>query len=180
MWVIGHGLWNSRATFAADAEGVEFRQSNFGILGLRVAKRLSVAFGNGRIMGADGQTGEHGLFGRPNRWIDYSGSPGKTASGHEIREGVTLLDHVNNPGHGSDAWASWHVRDDGWIGPSLTRHGPLWIQPGKALTCRYQLLVHPGECDPQACNQLADAFDAAPSLSLVASSRPHVRWEIAG
>ena len=40
--------------FRATGEGVEFRKSNFGVLGLRVAKSLSVVFGGGAITGADG------------------------------------------------------------------------------------------------------------------------------
>ncbi len=91
-----------QADFQATAEGVEFRQSNFGCLGVRVAKSLSVVFGGGRITGADGNVGEAALFGQPNRWVDYSGPiyQPKAAGGVTSKEteqaaevGLTLIDH---------------------------------------------------------------------------------------
>jgi hypothetical protein len=178
---LGAGAWSLelQSDFKAEAEGVEFKQSNFGVLGLRVAKSLSVVFGDGTLTGADGNTGEEALFGRPNRWIDYSGPTAKDANGDTLREGLTLIDHRANPGHGSDPWASWHVRDDGWICPSLTRHGPLLVEPTRPITCRYQLVIHSGECNAAKIEAVADAFDNSPQLSIQKGTKPHYQWEIA-
>ncbi|MEZ6136045.1 MAG: PmoA family protein [Pirellulaceae bacterium] len=179
---LGEGAWSLelQCDFKAEAEGVEFAQSNFGVLGLRVAKSLSVVFGAGKITGASGGVDEKDLFGRPNRWVDYSGPVGLNAAGEAVREGLTLIDHAGNPGHGSDAWASWHVRNDGWIGPSLTRSGPLLIAPGSPVTCRYALLVHAADCQPSAVDALADVFDARSLLRVQKGTSSHVQWEIAG
>ena len=169
-----------QSDFIAPAEGVAFRKSNFGILGLRVAKQLSVIFGKGVITGADGRIGEQALFGRPNRWIDYSGIIGYETGDQPVIEGVALIDHHANPGHGSDAWASWHVRDDGWIGPSLSRHSDVELVMGRALRCRYMLYVHAGTCDVQRLQSIADRFDVLPALEIRQGTRAHHQYEIGG
>jgi hypothetical protein len=173
-----------QSDFRATAEGVEFRQSNFGVLGLRVAKSLSVVFGGGVITGADGFLGEPDLFGKPNRWLDYSGPiysdlpTGSSISSETSRgpmvEGLTLIDHCLNPDHP----VSWHVREDGWIGPSLSRHRPLLVPRDQPLTCRYLLYAHSGGCNPERANQLADQFDASPPLRVQKGTRPHHQFEI--
>jgi hypothetical protein len=176
--------------FRCDAEGMAFRKSNFGVLGLRVAKSLSVVFGGGAIVGSDGNTGEVALFGQPNRWIDYSGPiaqaapapapapapvnaahPGETSP---VLEGLTLIDHRANPGHP----ARWHVREDGWIGPSLSREHDVPVVPGETLRLRYLLLVHSGAADPQQATRIADAFDARPALRIQKATRAHHQWSI--
>lgn len=170
-----------QSDFRALAEGVEFRKSNFGVLALRVAKSLSVVFGGGVITGADGQVGEAKLFGKPNRWIDYSGpvvrfSEGGSAGGAEpeVVEGLTLIDHLRNPEHP----AHWHVRDDGWIGPSISRQRSILIPRDQPLTYRYLLCIHPGHVNSAATEGLAKAFDDSAALRLVKSSRPHHQFEI--
>ncbi|MCA9126955.1 MAG: PmoA family protein [Planctomycetales bacterium] len=172
-------LWTLelQSEFQAQGEGVEFRQSNFGILGLRVAKSLSVVFGSGKILGADGNTGERQLFGQPNRWIDYSGPVGRV-NGKPMVEGLALIDHRSNPGHEPAAWAAWHIRDDGWIGPSLSRHGPVSVPTKDTLCCRYLLAVHEGDAPTADLNRLADRFDASKRLRLVERPKPHHQWAI--
>jgi hypothetical protein len=164
-----------QSDFRATADGVEFRQSNFGILGLRVAKSLSVVFGGGTITGSDGLEGEPDLFGKPNRWIDYSGpvyiEPAPTNS---VVEGLALIDHAQNPNYP----AKWHVREDGWIGPSISRDKSILVPRERPLTSRYLLYVHSGACDPAKTNSLADLFNASPSLRLRKASRPHHQFEI--
>ena len=161
--------------FLATAEGVEFRKSNFGVLGLRVAKSLSVVFGGGKITGADGFEGEPDLFGKPNRWIDYSGPIYTDANiSQPTVEGLTLIDHAKNPSYP----AKWHVRADGWIGPSISRDSAVLISSETATTYRYLLYVHSGGCDPRAINSLADQFDTFPPLQIIKGTRPHHQFEI--
>ncbi|RMF44152.1 MAG: hypothetical protein D6753_03290 [Planctomycetota bacterium] len=166
-----------QSAFQTSAEGVAFRQSNFGILGVRVAKSISRVFGGGTITGADGSSGESELFGRPNRWIDYSGVIGMR-EGENVVEGICVIDHRENPGHGEHAYAAWHVRDDGWIGPSLSRHADIELLPDQPLVCRYLLVVHAGPCPPDLMHGLADAFDQRPGKTVVAARRAHHQWEI--
>ncbi len=169
--------------FRAAAEGVEFRQSNFGVLGLRVAKSLSVVFGGGLITGADGFEGEPQLFGKPNRWIDYSGpvcsegsDPAVSEPANEpAYEGLTLIDHAQNANYP----AKWHVRADGWIGPSLSRDAAILLSQTDPKTYRYLLYVHAGSCNPPAINSLAQIFDTSPPLQVLKSTRPHHQFEIA-
>ncbi len=52
--------------------------------------------------------------------------------------GITLFDHPDNPNHPS----YFHVRNDGWMGASLTYDGPRQIAPDKPLHVRYGLYVH--------------------------------------
>ncbi len=166
-----------QSDFRATADGIEFRQSNFGILGLRVAKSLSVVFGGGTITGSDGSQGEPALFGKPNRWIDYSGPIfTESATGTPVSEGLTLIDHVKNPTYPS----KWHVREDGWIGPSLSRDKSILVPRERPLTSRYLLYVHSGVYNSTQVKPLADTFDASPPLRVRKGSRPHYQYEIVG
>ncbi len=165
-----------QSDFRSAADGVEFRQSNFGILGLRVAKSLSVVFGGGKITGSDGAQGELELFGKSSRWIDYSGpiytEPVTTPP---VIEGLTLIDHSSNPNYP----AKWHVREDGWIGPSISRDKSILVPRERPLTYRYLLYIHSGDCDLTKINSLADQFDDFPPLGLRKATHPHHQYEIA-
>ena len=162
-----------QSDFSTKATGTEFRKSNFGILGLRLAKSISVHFGGGTITGADGKQGEASLFGNTNRWIDYSGPSHLNSNGTEQLEGITLIDHCDNLG----SPAKWHVRSDGWIGPSLNREGNITLQPNQALTVRYLLDIHPGPCLPQRATVLADRFDKSKAFGISRSNQPHLQYE---
>lgn len=170
-----------QSTFRADAEGIEFRQNNFGVLGLRVAKSLSVVFGGGVITGSDGQVNEANLFGKANRWLDYSGPIKLNNDSEKLNrdadpetEGLSLISHRSNP----QSPICWHVRDDGWISPSLSRKASLLVAPESPVTCRYLLFVHSGTCSPATVNRLADEFDNQPALSYRKASKPHHQFEI--
>ncbi len=140
-----------------------------------MAKSLSVVFGGGTITGSDGLEGEPELFGKSNRWIDYSGPVYiEPASEKPVVEGLALIDHAKNPNYP----AKWHVREDGWIGPSMSRDKSILVPRERPLTSRYLLYVHSGACDPAKTNSLADLFDASPSLRLRKASRPHHQFEI--
>ncbi len=78
---------------------------------------------------------EKEIFRKPARWVDYSGPVTRETTG-----GITLMDHPRNPNHP----ASFHVRDDGWMGACLTLLQPQVIEPGKPLRLRYGLWVHAG------------------------------------
>jgi hypothetical protein len=67
--------------------------------------------------------------------VDYSGPI--TA---DAREGITLMDHPSNPNHPT----VFHVRDDGWMGASLTFAEARSLKPGEPLRLRYGLYIHAG------------------------------------
>jgi hypothetical protein len=110
----------------------------FGLVGVRMASSIGVADGGGTIRNSEGnvnETGPNGAFRKRARWVDYSGPITRDGA-----EGITLLDHPANPNHPS----YFHVRDDGWMGASLTYDKPIVIEPARPVRLRYGLYVHAG------------------------------------
>jgi hypothetical protein len=50
----------------------------------------------------------------------------------------------------------FHVRDDGWMGSSLTFDGPRTVEPGVPLKLRYGLWVHGPATSEQIDAQFAE------------------------
>jgi hypothetical protein len=122
--------------------GMEFKAANgtvtlgktpFGMIGVRMAKTIGVHDGGGTIRNSKGAINEKEVFWKQAKWVDYSG-----AITNEKLEGVSLFDHPGNPNFPS----YFHVRNDGWMGASLTFDGPRDIQPGKPLHLSYGLYIH--------------------------------------
>ncbi len=120
----------------APASGpVTLGETPFGLIGVRMAKTIGVNDGGGRILNSAGHVNEAHAFRQPAKWVDYSGPVTDRGRG-----GIAMLDHPSNPDHPTP----FHVRDDGWMGASLTLKRPLVLQPGRPLRLRYGLWVHPG------------------------------------
>ncbi len=126
-------------TFSAPKEPVTLGKTNFGMIGVRMAKTIGVHDGGGTIRNSEGGVNEAGVHEKPARWIDYSGPITRDA-----REGITLFDHPTNPNHPT----VFHVRDDGWMGAALTYAAPRTIEPGQPLKLRYGLWVHSSVPEP--------------------------------
>lgn len=133
---------------AAEAP-VTLGKTNFGLVGVRMAKTIGVHDGGGTIRNSEGAVNEPQVHERPARWVDYSGP----IAPHAL-EGITLMDHPANPGHPT----VFHVRDDGWMGAALTFGGPRTIEPEKPLTLRYGLWVHAGLPAPAEIEKQFAAF----------------------
>jgi hypothetical protein len=138
-----------QSRFEAAGAPVELGQTNFGFLGVRVAKTLSEQFGGGTLTSSEGAQGAAALFGKRARWVDYSGpsAPG-------IVEGIAYFDHPSNPSHP----AAWHVRADGWMEAAFNLAGPYAIPPDHPLDLRYRLLIHPGPADRTALDKAWSQF----------------------
>ena len=140
--VLDKGEWLLILDLQFDAKDeVTIGKSPFGMIGVRMAKTIGVNDGGGTIRNSTGKVDEKEVFWKPAKWVDYSGAiVGKTV------EGITLFDHPANPNNPS----VFHVRNDGWMGASLTFAGPRTIAPGKALRLRYGLYVHAGQPSVEA------------------------------
>ena len=128
---------------------VTLGKTPFGPLGVRMAKTIGVTDGGGRILNSEGQRNEAGTFQKPARWLDYSGP-----ITNQQAAGITLMDHPANFGHPTP----FQVRDNGWMGTSLTLNAPITITPGKPLRLRYALWVHPDVPDADKIDQQWQAF----------------------
>jgi hypothetical protein len=141
----------------APREPVVLGRTNFGLLGIRVARTLRVEEGlGGLVYNSEEAENEAGCMGQHALWCDTSGplpAAGPVADGSEkLREetpdvlpamiaGIACFDHPANAG---EEGTLWHVRDDGWMGPGLTRAAPRTIEPGKPLEVTYRIEAHAG------------------------------------
>jgi len=142
---LADGQWLLLLDLQLDAEAgpAVLGATPFGMVGVRLAKTIGVSDGGGRIRNSEGNEGEQGPdggFRKRARWVDYSGPITGSAA-----EGIALFDHPANPNHPSP----FHVRDDGWMGASLTLDGPITVRPGTPLRLRYGLFVHGGVPRPE-------------------------------
>ncbi len=158
-----------QATFKPTAEALEFGQTNFGFLAVRVAKSLSAHFGGGQLTSSEGATGEPAIFGKPAKWVDYSGPVPKDAT-----EGITYFDHSSNPGHPT----RWHVRADGWMGAAVCLAGPVTTTRKRPLVLRYLLHAHRGPANVERAGQVLKGFAALPVLEVVKANVAHQQFTI--
>jgi hypothetical protein len=161
---------------AKKAEKVELGKTNFGVIAVRVAKTMTVHFGGGQIVDSRGRLGEAEIFGKAARWMDYSGpvasgtGPGRKA----VIEGITLFDHPGNPNFP----AKWHVREDGWMGPSLCRDADVIVTAEAPLVLRYLLHAHAGPVDPVAAGRIEQAFHERPGFAVGKSQERHRQFDV--
>ena len=121
---------------------------------VRMAKTIGVNDGGGTIRNSEGAVNEKEILWKQAKWVDYSG-----AITNKALEGITLFDHPNNPNFPT----YFHVRNDGWMGASLTFDGPRKIQPDKPLHLRYGLYIHNGMKSPDTIEAKWKQFSASPS-----------------
>ncbi len=157
-------------------ESVELGKTNFGFLAVRVAKTVSVHFGGGMLTNSEGQEGEKSIFGKPARWMDYSGpvAVGRGSDRKAIIEGITYFDHPENPRYPTH----WHVREDGWMGASFCMHEGLTVTTDKPLTLRYLLHAHSGAYDHAKAQSVHDSFARRPGFQITKAARPHRQYEV--
>ncbi|WP_417747592.1 PmoA family protein [Rosistilla oblonga] len=152
-------------------DSVQLGKTNFGFLAVRVAKTISTHFGGGRLTNSEGGEGEPAIFGKPARWVDYSG-PVAVGSGPDRTtqtEGITFFDHPENPRYPTH----WHVRADGWMGASFGMHEAFEITSEKPLRLRYLLLVHAGPYDEQVATAAHKQFAARKGFEVSKGKRAH-------
>ncbi len=160
----------------AGTAAVELGKTNFGFLAVRVAKTLSVHFGGGKLTSSEGGEGEEQIFGKPARWMDYSGpiAVGTGADRHALVEGITYFDHPGNPRYPSH----WHVRQDGWMGAGFCLQDGYTLTAETPLTLRYLLQAHHGAYDPVKAEAVHAAFAKRPGFQIGKSTQPHSQYEV--
>lgn len=153
-------------------EKVELGKTNFGFLAVRVAESLSAHFGGGRLTNSEGAEGEPAIFGKPARWVDYSGpvAVGQGPERQTVIEGITYFDHPDNPRYPT----RWHVREDGWMGASFCLEEGFALTADQGLRLRYLLLVHRDWQTAESAARIQDAFAKRPPLR-VRKGRPDER-----
>jgi hypothetical protein len=165
----GETFLELQSTFRPTSDSLEFGQTNFGFLAVRVAKNISEHFGGGRLTDSEGRTGEPDIFGQRAVWMDYSGPvPGGAT------EGITYFDHPGNPGHPTH----WHVRQDGWMGASVGMHQAIVTTRDKPLVLRYLLHVHNGPVDPERVAPIGEEFAKHPGYEVKKGLVRHRQYSI--
>jgi len=134
---------------APGQQPVTLGKTPFGLVGVRMAKTIGVNDGGGTICNSEGGVDEKEVLWKRAKWVDYSGPITSDAV-----EGVTLMDHPSNPSHPT----FFHVRNDGWMGASLTYDADRTIEPGKPMVLRYGLYVHAGKPPRDRINGRWEAF----------------------
>jgi hypothetical protein len=124
---------------------VVYGDSKDGAFGIRLRPVLDEQGGTGKIVNAEGLTGERQVWGKPSNWCDYSGTIG------DEKVGVAILDNPENPRHP----VRWHARGYGLFAANpfgvaaftndKSQSSPQTVAPGKSLRYRYRVIVHPGD-----------------------------------
>ncbi len=156
-----HWLLTIDVQFEPQGQEVEFGDTAFGVIGVRMAKTIGIADGGGLLRNSEGnvnEQGDNGAFRKRARWVDYSGPITRNAD-----EGITLFDHPSNHNYPSP----FHVRRDGWMGACFTFEKPITLSPQETLRLRYGLLVHSGVPEPASIEKWWNQFTKSESLDLV-------------
>ena len=163
-----------QSTFTPSSDELELQQTNFGFLAVRVSRQIAEYWGGGKLTNSELATSEKNIFGKPAKWMDYSGTQYSHSLKKEVQEGITYNDHGKNVGQPT----GWHVREDGWMGAAPGMKMSINLQKKLPLTLRYLLYVHPGPVDPEKTNQLYDEFSKSKALEAKRSGKKHTHLEI--
>jgi hypothetical protein len=172
----GESFVEVQTSFRPSSEMLEFGKTNFGFFAVRVAKSVSAHFGGGVLTNSEGGVGEPAIFGKPARWMDYSG-PLQIRRNDKLEtvvEGITYFDHPSNPRHPTP----WHVRSDGWMGAAICLNDAIVTTRQQPLVLRYLLHAHAEGIEKDRAEMLAQAFAARPSVSVRRSTKPHLMYEV--
>lgn len=171
----GEYLLDLQTILTPRAGTIELQKSNFGLLAVRVARSLSTHFGGGTLTNSEGKTGEPEIFGKPARWVDYTGPIRAPRNGNiDLVEGITYFSHPSN----AEGLPKWHVRADGWMGCSLCFDAGQTISKEGPLVLRYLLHSHRDRVDAARTEEMLTSWTARPPRAIVKSMKPNRMYEL--
>lgn len=139
---------------------VTFGDAKDGAFGIRLAAALEEPGnaakgvqnqipGTGRMVNAEGATGEKAVWGKPSNWVDYAGE----VDGQKV--GIAIFDHPSNTRR-----ARWHSRGYGLFAANpfglnvftkdKSQDGSFTLRSGESLRFQYRVVIHSG--DDKAAN----------------------------
>ena len=130
---------------------VTIKKTNHSLFSARMAADLSVKNG-GKLVNAEGMSGEKATFGIASPWMDFSGKRG------DFVEGMAILQHPSNPWFPSP----WFTRDYGFFSPT-----PMYwpkddketvMKKGEKLVLRYRVVVHGGNASEAKVSELFEQY----------------------
>lgn len=149
--------WTS--TITAQQDEVTLGDTKEGTFGVRVAGTMKVSEKlGGKIVNSEGLTDDN-AWGKPAKWVDYSGPvDGKTV-------GIAIFNHPTSYGFPTH----WHVRTYGlfaanpfglhdFYGKDSGKNGAVTLKKGEALTFKYRVVLHSGDAEQSKIGSLYDGY----------------------
>jgi len=143
---------------------VTFHDTKEGMFGLRVASSMDVTRKTGgKITNAGGLTDEK-AWGQASPWVDYVGPV------NDKTVGIAVFNHPGSFRYPT----TWHVRPYGlfaanpfgWQDFGNSQRGDYTIPTGETIAFRYRVILHEGDMQTAALNQLFDGYARPPTLGL--------------
>jgi hypothetical protein len=154
-----------KVTFTATDGDVHFSDTKEGgICSFRLNPALDEQHGNGKMANSEGKVGESECWGKPAKWIDYSGS----LSGQNV--GIAVMDNPANLRYPS----RWHIRAYGLYSANVfglkafgeDQSGDYTIPKGQQLTFRYRVVIHLGNTAEAHLEERYEAYVQPPSVTV--------------
>jgi hypothetical protein len=125
-------------------EKLIFGDTKEGTFGIRLASSMAEDR-TGTMANAEGQRTEKNVWGKRSPWVDYFGQVDRKTVG------IAIMDHPSNRRHPT----YWHSRAYGLFAANpfgvkdftgdKTKDGSMTMEPGKPVTFRYRVVIHPGD-----------------------------------
>ena len=132
-------------------------KTDFGPIGMCMAKTISANDGGGQILNSSGQHKGVQAFRKAGAWADWSGP-----TTDKQTAGVALLDHPADTDHP----VPFLSRDNGWTVACLTLDGPVTIALNKPVLLLYGLWNHPSVPDTQKYDEHWQTFASSKLASM--------------
>ncbi|MEZ6116431.1 MAG: PmoA family protein [Pirellulaceae bacterium] len=154
-------------TYHASEGELKFGDTKEGMMAIRTHSSLRLKNGrgvttaNGQAVNSNGESGP-GIWGKPAKWVDYSGKI------DDKLVGIAIFDAPTNHGHPSH----WHARDYGLVAANpfglhdfvgAGHDGTLTLPAGESLHFHYRFVFHQGNAEDAKIAELYEAFAAEPA-----------------